>query len=123
MDLIEPNTGALALFALFSFVTCLGLIVLSGVFPLATRPDLTRPLGRMLVGLNCLLLAAALWGTLSFGLDHLRWTSAVIVAGMAFLFAPGLFNVWPSRWRDGPAGLLIVMAALATVTCAQTTLA
>lgn len=112
MDMIEPNIPALVFFAAFANVSCLGLIVMSGVFPLATRPELARPLGLSLIGLNLGLLSLVLYGTVSFGLDNLRWTSMVIVGGFALLFAPGLFNVWPGKWRDGMAGLTVVLTGL-----------
>ncbi|PZQ48366.1 MAG: hypothetical protein DI556_14565 [Rhodovulum sulfidophilum] len=112
MAFIEPNLSALAVFALLASIGSLGFLVLSGAFPLATRPDLARPLGLGLIALNTGLLGLVLWGTVAFGLDHLRWTSMVIVGGFALLFTPGLFNAWPGRWRDGMAGLGIVTLGL-----------
>ncbi|RJE89218.1 hypothetical protein [Paracoccus onubensis] len=112
MDMIEPNITGLFIFALLASVGSLGVLVLSGVFPLATRPELKRPVGIGLIAVNLLLLAAVLYGTISFGLNELRWTSMVIVGGMAFLFTPGLFNAWPGKWRDGVAGLVTVTLGL-----------
>ncbi|MCC1482781.1 hypothetical protein [Roseibaca sp. Y0-43] len=109
---IEPNITAAFIFALFACVTSLAAIVLTGVFPLSTRPELKRPLGFALVAANCVLLIAVVYLTLGFGLAELRWTSVVIITGFALLFMPGLFNVWPSRWRDGALGLTIVTASL-----------
>lgn len=109
---IEPNITAAFLFALFACVASLAAIVLTGVFPLSTRPELKRPLGFALVVANCVLLGAVLYLTFGFGLTELRWTSVVIIAGFALLFMPGLFNIWPSRWRDGTVGLTAVMAGL-----------
>ena len=123
MEYIEPNIAVWALFALFAYVTFLGLIVMTGAFPLATRPELKRPLGLGLVIANCFLLALALFGTFSFGFEQLRWTSMVIAAGFALLFAPGLFNIWPTKWRDGPMGLFIVLIGLSAVIATQTALA
>lgn len=108
MEMIEPNVTGLLVFALLSSVGSMGVLVLSGVFPLATRPDLKRPAGLGLIALNVALLGLVLYGTVSFGLDHLRWTSMVITGGFAFLFTPGLFNIWPGKWRDGLAGLATV---------------
>jgi len=113
MSMIEPNVAALAWFALFAGVASVGFYVLTGMFPLETRPDLKRrPLGLLLLGANVVLLLALVCGCLAYGAANLRWTSLVIVGGMAILFAPGLFNVWPQRWRDGLAGLAIVLAGL-----------
>ena len=110
MSMIEPNVVALLWFAIFAFVTSTGFYVLAGVFPLATRPDLRRlPLGVVLVAVDVLLLVALAGGSIAYGVAHLRWTSLVIVAGFALLFAPALFNVWPHRLRDRMAGLVILL--------------
>ncbi|MBS3650718.1 hypothetical protein KEU06_19080 [Pseudaminobacter sp. 19-2017] len=113
MHLIEPNVVGLLIFALLASVGSLSVIVMSGVFPLATRPDLARPVGLGLIVINLILLALVLYGTIAFGVDHLRWTSMVIVGGLAFLFTPGLFNVWPGKWRDGVLGLGTITLGLA----------
>jgi len=113
MSMIEPNVAALAWFALFAGVASVGFYVLTGMFPLETRPDLKgRPLGLLLLTVNVVLLLALVCGGLAYGVANLRWTSLIIVGGLAILFAPGLFNVWPQRWRDGLAGLAIVLAGL-----------
>jgi hypothetical protein len=36
----------------------------------------------------------------------------VIAGGSVFLFAPGLFHLWPERWRDGRAGLALLSCML-----------
>lgn len=113
MSMIEPNVTALTWFALFAGVASVGFYVLTGMFPLETRPDLKgRPLGLLLLAVNVVLLLALVGGGLAYGAANLRWTSLIIVGGLAVLFAPGLFNVWPQRWRDGQAGLAIVLAGL-----------
>lgn len=113
MSMIEPNVTALAWFALFAGVASVGFYVLTGMFPLETRPDLKgRPLDLLLLATNVVLLLALVGGGLAYGAVNLRWTSLIIVGGLAVLFAPGLFNVWPQRWRDGLAGLAIVLAGL-----------
>ena len=110
MGMIEPNVVALLWFAIFALVTSAGFYVLAGVFPLATRPDLRRlPLGLALIGADVVLLLALASGTIAYGVAHLRWTSVIIVAGLALLFAPALFNVWPHRLRDRIAGLVILL--------------
>ena len=110
MNAIEPHVDALIWFAAFWGVASVGFYVLAGAFPLETRPELrSRPLGLALVGADLLLLLALAGGSLAFGLANLRWTSLVIVVGLGVLFAPGAFNAWPGRWRDGVAGLVIVL--------------
>jgi hypothetical protein len=111
MNVIEPNVAALLWFGLFAGVASTGFYVLTGVFPLETRPDLRgRPLGLALIAADVLLLLALIGGGMAYGVENLRWTSLVIVSGFAVLFAPGLFNVWPQRWRV--AGLAIVLASV-----------
>lgn len=113
MDAIEPNLAGAVIFAIMAFATCLAGVVLSGSFPLATRPDLNRPIGLALVATNVVLVAASIWLLLDFGFGALQWTSVVILSGFALLFSPGLFNIWPSRFRDGLTGLTLTAACLA----------
>ncbi|RXF74210.1 hypothetical protein [Hansschlegelia zhihuaiae] len=120
MDMIEPNLAALALFAIAATVAGLGFYVLAGAFPLATRDDLrAHPAGVPLALVNAAAFLALVAFGLTYGVEHLRWTSVVIVSGLAFLFAPAAFHVWPQRWRDGAAGLAIMlgltMAAVAAL--------
>ncbi|MFJ5486786.1 hypothetical protein ACIKTA_03740 [Hansschlegelia beijingensis] len=111
MAAIEPNVAALCWFALFAAVAGVGFYVLAGAFPLATRDDLTgKAAGVALVALNAIAFLALAYGALAFGLAELRWTSVVIVSGLAALFTPGVFHLWPERWRDGAAGLAILLA-------------
>ena len=113
MASIEPNPVALLWFALCCTVACVALLVLAGAFPLASRPDLAEsPAGRALAVGDALLLAVLVAGTAWFGWSHLRWTSLVIAGGSVFLFAPGLFHLWPERWRDGRAGLALLFCLL-----------
>jgi hypothetical protein len=107
---IEPNLVPLAWFALCWTVACVAILVLAGVFPLASRPDLARSASGTALALgNLLLLAVLLAGTAWFGWSHLRWTSLVIAGGSVALFAPGLFHLWPERWRDSRAGLGLLL--------------
>ena len=119
METIEPNVAALAWCALFSSVASLGVYVMAGVFPLETRPDLSRsPAGLALAAAAGFCLVALIVGAGLYGVAELRWTSMVIVGGLALLFAPAAFNLWPSRWRDGRAGLAILLAATAAAIAA-----
>ena len=120
MEAIEPNVAALAWFSLFAAVASLSFYVVAGAFPLSLRDDLTRhPAGVPLAIVAALAFTALSVGALVYGAENLRWTSVVIVAGLAILFAPGAFNLWPARWRDGAAGLAIMLgltvAALAAL--------
>ena len=113
MASVEPNLVALLWFALCCTVVCVGFLVLAGAFPLASRPDLAEsPAGRALAIGDAVLLAILVAGTAWFGWTHLRWTSLVIAGGSVFLFAPGLFHLWPERWRDGHAGLALLSCLL-----------
>jgi hypothetical protein len=68
---------------------------------------------------NGLLLAALLVGTGLYGYTELKWSSLIVVTGLVVLFAPGLFEVWPSSLRDGRTGLMLLVGvqivALATL--------
>jgi hypothetical protein len=55
------------------------------------------------------LLAALLVGTGLYGYAELKWSSLIVVTGLVVLFAPGLFEVWPSSFRDGRAGLILLV--------------
>lgn len=114
MSMIEPNIAALLWFSVLWTVCCVAFFVLSGMFPLDARPDRAkRPGGTVLVIGNALLLAVLMVGTGRYGYEELRWTTLIIAGGVIFLFAPILFEAWPERWRDGRAGLAVVLGLLA----------
>ncbi|MDR4305419.1 hypothetical protein IHQ68_02125 [Chelatococcus sambhunathii] len=111
MESIEPNVAALCWFALFAGVASLGFYVIAGLFPLETRPDLARSAsGLTLVAALTVAFLTLAVGAGLYGAQNLRWTSVVIVGGLALLFAPGLFNLWPAEARDGRAGLSGLLA-------------
>ena len=110
---IEPNMAALPPFALAWTVACVAVLVLAGAFPLASRPDLAGSRAGIALAIgDALLLAVLVAATAWFGWSHLRWTSLVIAGGSVALFAPGLFHLWPERWRDGRAGLALLFCLL-----------
>jgi hypothetical protein len=110
MGTIEPNWLALLWFALFATVCAIAFLVVSGMFPLASRPERAKSAAATaLVASNGLLLVALLAGTGLYGYAELRWTTLVVVSGLVVLFAPGLFEVWPSSMRDGPTGLVVLV--------------
>jgi hypothetical protein len=123
MDAIEPHWVSLLWFAGFATVGTVAFLMVCGMFPLRSRPDAARShAATVLVFGNAVLLAALLAGTGLYGYAELKWSSLIIVTGLVVLFAPGLFEVWPARLRDGPAGLvalvgvqILALAALATV--------
>jgi hypothetical protein len=110
MGAIEPNWIALLWFALFATVCAIAFLVVSGMFPLASRPQQakTRAATALVAG-NAVLLIALLAGTGLYGYAELRWTSLIVVTGLVVLFAPGLFEAWPSVTRDGPGGLVVLV--------------
>jgi hypothetical protein len=120
MDAIEPHWISLLWFAGFATICTVAFLVVAGMFPLRSRPDSARSGAAMLliVG-NAVLLAALLAGTGLYGYAELRWSSLIVVAGLVVLFAPGLFEVWPSSLRDGSTGLVVLVGvqilALATL--------
>ena len=123
MDAIEPHWVSLLWFAGFATVGTVAFLMVSGMFPLRSRPDAARShAATMLVFGNAVLLAALLAGTGWYGYAELKWSSLIVVTGLVVLFAPGLFEVWPAPLRDGLGGLvalvgvqILALAALAKV--------
>jgi hypothetical protein len=111
MDAIEPHWISLLWFAGFATIGTVAFLIIAGMFPLRSRPASARSGTAMLliVG-NAVLLAALLAGTGLYGFGELRWSTLVVVAGLVVLFAPGLFEVWPSSMRDGSVGLIVLVA-------------
>jgi hypothetical protein len=52
--------------------------------------------------------------TLAYGYAELRISTLIVVMGLAFLFAPASFEIWPERWRDG-RGVLATLLVLQVV--------
>jgi len=120
MQAIEPNWISLLWFAAFATIGTVALLIVAGMFPLRARPGaMESGMSTLLVFGNVILLAALLMGTGLYGYAELRWSTLVVVAGLVVLFAPGLFEAWPSSWRDGRTGLVVLVGiqilALATL--------
>jgi hypothetical protein len=110
MAAIEPNWISLLWFAAFATICTLAFLVVAGMFPLRARPDAaSSDAATLLVAGNAVLLAALLMGTGFYGYIELRWSTLIVVAGLVILFAPGLFEIWPSHLRDGSTGLLVLV--------------
>ena len=120
MAAIEPNWVSLIWFAAFATICMVAFLIVAGMFPLRSRPDSAKSgAATLLVAGNGVLLAALLVGTAFYGYIELRWSSLIVVTGLVVLFAPGLFEVWPSSLRDGRTGLVVLIGvqilALATL--------
>ena len=112
MDAIEPHWVSLLWFAVFATVGTIAFLTVAGMFPLSSRPVSARSnAATLLVAGNGLLLSALLVGTALYGYAELRWSSLIVVTGLVVLFAPGLFEIWPSSLRDGWRGLFILVGA------------
>jgi len=110
MQAIEPNWVSLLWFAAFATIGTVALLVVAGMFPLGSRPAAARSrAATMLVVGNGVLLFALLVGTGIYGFTELRWSTLVVVTGLVVLFAPGLFEIWPSPLRDGRKGLVVLV--------------
>src|SRR3954453_2461524 len=124
MDAIEPHWVSLLWFASFATVGTVAFLMVSGMFPLRSRPDAARShAATVLVFGNAVLLVALLAGTGWYGYAELKWSSLIVVTGLVVLFAPGLFEVWPSSSRDGRTGLVVMIGVqiLALATLAKLT--
>jgi hypothetical protein len=110
MQAIEPNWTSLLWFAAFATIGTVAFLIVAGMFPLRARPgSVGSGTSTLLVFSNAVLLAALLTGTGLYGYAELRWSSLIVVAGLVVLFAPGLFEAWPSSLRDGSTGLVILV--------------
>ena len=120
MAAIEPNWISLIWFAAFATICVIAFLIVAGMFPLRSRPDQAKSAAAtLLVVGNGLLLFALLVGTGLYGYAELKWSSLIVVTGLVVLFAPGLFEVWPSSLRDDRTGLVVLIGvqilALATL--------
>jgi hypothetical protein len=107
MSNLEPNLVALSWFVLLWSVCCLGFLQLAGMYPLRAEGEGKARNSILLVLGHTALWLALLAGTLFFASLQLRWTTIVVVAGLLFLFIPGLFQAIPTRFRDGRVGMAI----------------
>src|SRR6185437_2984908 len=130
MNAIEPHWVSLLWFTACSTVCMLALLTVAGMFPWRSRPEQARSDGAtLLIAGNAVLLAALSAVTCFYGYSELRWSTLIVVTGLIVLFAPGLFQAWPSSLRDGRGGLialigiqLVALAALAKIAAPWTTL-
>jgi hypothetical protein len=122
MQAIEPNWVSLLWFAAFATIGTVAFLIVAGMFPLNSRPEAARSnAATVLVLGNGLLLSALLVGTGLYGYAELKWSTLIVVTGLVVLFAPGLFEAWPSSLRDGRKGLVVLVGVqtLALVTLAK----
>jgi predicted permease len=111
MDGIEPHWIALLWFAAFATICAIAFLVVAGMFPLRARPNsATAGIAPLLIVGNGLLLGTLVVGTGIYGYAELRWSSLVVVTGLIVLFSPGLFEAWPSSFRDRSGGLVLLVA-------------
>jgi len=117
---IEPNWTALLWFVPLWSVCCLGFFHLAGMYPISHRSEDGPEKSVALVLGNTVLWLALLAGTIAFAYAELRWTTAVVVAGILFLFIPEAFQAMPERWRDSRVGMIVaggvMICALAVLT-------
>ena len=117
---IEPNGLGLFVFGAAFAVCCLGFFTVVGMFPLSARPAALAGIPAFaLIVVNLALVVLLALAAALFAHQSLRWTSAVVLGGLIFLFTPSAFQAMPDRWRDSLAGLavlgIIQVAALAAV--------
>ncbi len=130
MNTIEPHWISLLWFSACSTVCMLALLTVAGMFPWRSRPEQAKSAGAtLLIAANAVLLVALLIATCFYGFSELRWSTLIVVTGLIVLFAPGLFEAWPSALRDGRGGLIaligiqvVALAALAKIASPWTSL-
>lgn len=105
MSLIEPNWTALLWFVPLWSICCLGFFQLAGMYPIGHPAEGGPEKSVALVLGNTVLWLALLAGTVAFAYAELRWTTAIVVAGILFLFIPEAFQAMPERWRDSRLGM------------------
>jgi 4-amino-4-deoxy-L-arabinose transferase-like glycosyltransferase len=106
MAAIEPNGPGLIVFGATFAVFCLGFFTVAGMFPLSARPASLAGLpAAALIVANLILLVLLALAVALFAHQTLRWTSAVILGGLIFLFTPSAFQAVPATWRDSREGL------------------
>jgi hypothetical protein len=118
LDAIEPNIGALAVFAVAWLVCCTAAFQISGLLPLAEAPQSVRSgSGAALVFLDIALLLLLAVLTLFHCFRELRWSSIIVVGGAIFLFSPFVTQDLPPALKYSKAGLaflaLVLVLALA----------
>jgi hypothetical protein len=116
MNAIEPNWLSLIWFTVFATTGTVAFLVVAGKFPLDAQsgPPKSAFVTGLVIG-NAVLVAILLAGAGVYGYTELRWTTLVVVAGLVFLFAPGLIEEWRSPLRSAAAelGLLVGVQVLA----------
>jgi hypothetical protein len=117
---IEPNGLGLLVFGAAFAVCCLGFFTVAGMFPLNARPAALASVPAIaLIAVNLALVVLLALAAVLFAHQSLRWTSAVVLGGLIFLFMPSAFQAVPEDWRDSLAGLavlgIIQAAALAAI--------
>ena len=117
---IESNGLGLLVFGAAFAVCCLGFFTVVGMFPLSARPAALAGIPAVvLIVINLALVVLLALAAVLFAHQSLRWTSAVVLGGLIFLFTPSAFQAVPDDWRDSRAGLavlgIIQGAALAAI--------
>ncbi len=120
MDAIEPNIGALVLFAATWLVCCAGAIQISGLLPLTNAPvEVRSGGGAILLFVNIALLLVVTALSLFYCFRELRWPSIVVAGGIVFLCSPFVTQDLPETLKSGRTGLsllaLVLLIALATL--------
>src|ERR1700761_8079475 len=119
MSAIEPHWISLLWFAACSTVCMLALLTVAGMFPWQSRPASAKSIGMtLLIAGNAVLLAALVLSPCFYGFSELRWSTLIVVTGLIVLFAPGLFQAWPSSLRDGRGGLIALIGIQAVALAA-----
>src|ERR1700761_3780968 len=106
---MEPNGLGLLMFGGAFAVCCLGFFTVVGMFPLSARPAALAGVPAIaLIVVNLALVILLALAAVLFAHQSLRWSSAVVLGGLIFLFTPSAFQAVPDGWRDSRAGRAVL---------------
>lgn len=105
--LTDLDLAAVGAFAAAALAAAAGLVLTSGYFPAAARPEgLRRGLAPLAVLAGVATTAALVVAALAASLQ-LPWAVAVVAGGSALLAAPFLIQPLPARLRESALGALL----------------
>ena len=105
-----PDLATGLVFLAVSLALSVGVVHISGYFPVAGRKPFEDQLNlQFLLLVGILMIAGLILVGLALAVSLVGWALSVVIAGNAFLFSPVVVTALPVDLRDGPRGLLLVV--------------